>query len=384
MKILIKIILPICLILAGTAGFRYYQSKEVKVGRTPPKKQVSLVDVVSVSLGTHKTGIRVLGTVGPSRTAVLKSRVAGEVVWISPALVEGGLVSKGEILLRLDDADYRLEVSKAEASLSKTLADLEIEKGQQQIAKEELRLISKVSPQGMGPTDLALRKPQLAQAKAALSGAMTDLEKAALNLKRTEITAPFNGLVLEKNVDLGSLAATQSTLATLAGTDTYQVEARVPLDRLAFLFVDKDKGSPARVRSPYNGHEWMGRVVRTTGRVTKESRMAGVIIEIPDPLGLKQENRGADLLLDDHVRVHITGKPIENVYILARPLLREDNRVWVYDSGRLGIRAVEIVWKEADQVFIRSGLNPGDRVITSDLPVPVEGMPLQLSPGEKS
>ncbi|WP_027363013.1 efflux RND transporter periplasmic adaptor subunit [Desulfospira joergensenii] len=383
MRNFVKIVLPLCLILGGAFGFKYFKSKEVKVTRKPPQKHVALVETLQMEPATHETFIHAMGTVLADKEIILKARVSGEVIWVSPKFVQGGLIREGEILLRLDDSDYKLEVDKARNSLNKALADLEIEKGQQLIAREELKLITQISPEGVGPTDLALRKPQLAQARAAVASARNDLEKAGLDLKRTRIRVPFNALILEKNVDLGSLVASQGALTTLVDVTKYRVEAQLPLDRLPLLKVDETQGSPARIRSQYADHEWEGRVVRITGKTTGQSRLAGVIIEVPDPLGLKGDSR-QKLLLDDHVEIRITGQTVENVYALPRSLVRENNTLWIYNSGHLKIRPADIVWKEKDRVFIRSGIHPGDRVIASDLPVPVQGMELALTPGEGS
>jgi len=56
----------------------------------------------------------------------------------------------------------------------------------------------------------------------------------------------------------------------------------------------------------------------------------------------------------------------------------------VYNSGILEIRKIEPVWKEESVVYVKTGINTGDRVITSDLPVAVNGLVLQLAPGESS
>ncbi len=87
----------------------------------------------------------------------------------------------------------------------------------------------------------------------------------------------------------------------------------MPLDRLA---VDEKRGSKPLIRSLYAGHEWQGQVVRTTGRVSGQARMAGVIIEVPNPLGLESDHTDQALLLDDQVEALITGKPLAGVYAL--------------------------------------------------------------------
>src|SRR6056297_2265450 len=380
---LLKIILPVCLIALGGAGFWFYKSKAVKFERKPAEKTAPVVDVMKVNPDRFIAQIRVMGTVQPDREVVIKSQVAGTVIQVAPEFVQGGLISKGQTMVRIDPADYKLAVNKAQNALAQAQADYEIEKGQQLVAKEELKLMARMSPNGIRETSLVLRKPQLEQARAVVASAESDLEAARLDLERTRISAPFHALVLSKAVDAGAMTAAQGTLATLVDVTCYQVEVQVPLDRLNRIRVHETQGSPARIRSLYAGREWEGRVVRTTGAVTEQSRMAGVIIRVDDPLGLGPAKGRPAMLLDDHVEAVIEGQAFDNVFSLPRNLIQEDSSLWIYNDGRLEIRKVAPVWIENDRVFIQSGLSPGDLVISSDLSAPVPGMALTLASQER-
>ncbi len=383
LRLMIKIILPVCLILAGAAGWGYFKSRESKMKRKPPKKQAVVVETISMKPGNYQSSVQVMGTVMPDRQISIKSKVSGEVIFLSSRFVQGGVMKKGETLLKLDNSDYMIEVQKAQSALDKVLSDLAIEKGSQLIAKEELKLMNEASQSVVKATDLALRRPQLAQVKAAIKSARAELEKARLSLSRTIVIVPFNALVLEKQVDLGSLVTVQGTLATLVDVDTYRVEAQVPPDRLAALRTGKDSGSVAQIYSQYSDQTWQGKLVRTTGRMSGKSRMAGVIILVSDPLGLKDKENRAPLLLDDHVNVRIMGEILENVFSISRSILRDKNTVWIYNSGVLEIKEVRLAWKEDTKVYIRSGITLGDIVITSDLSAAVKGMALQLTSGDR-
>jgi len=380
---LLKIILPVCLIALGGAGFWFYKSKVVKFERKPAEKTAPVVDVMKVNPDRFIAQIRAMGTVQPDREVVIKSQVAGTVIQVAPEFVQGGLISKGQTMVRIDPADYKLAVNKAQNALAQAQADYEIEKGQQLVAKEELKLMARMSPNGIRETSLVLRKPQLEQARAVVASAESDLEAARLDLERTRISAPFHALVLSKAVDAGAMTAAQGTLATLVDVTCYQVEVQVPLDRLDRIRVHETQGSPARIRSLYAGREWEGRVVRTTGAVTEQSRMAGVIIRVDDPLGLGPAKGRPAMLLDDHVEAVIEGQAFDNVFSLPRNLVQEDSSLWIYNDGRLEIRKVAPVWIENDRVFIQSGLSPGDLVIRSDLSAPVPGMALTLASQER-
>ncbi|MDD4275123.1 MAG: efflux RND transporter periplasmic adaptor subunit [Desulfobacter postgatei] len=379
---LLKIILPVCLIALGVTGFWYYKSKVVKFKRKPAVKTAPVVDIMKVNPSRVTAQIRAMGTVQADREVVIKSQVAGTVIQVAPEFVQGGLIRKGQLMVRIDPADYELAVNKAQSALAQAQADFEIEKGRQQIAREELKLMSMMSPNEVQETSLVLRKPQLEQAGAAVASAQSDLETARLDLERTRIIAPFHALVRSKEVDAGAMTAAQGALATLVDVTCYQVEVQVPLDRLDRIRVHETNGSPVRIRSLYAGREWDGHVVRTTGAVTEQSRMAGVIIRVDDPLGLGPAKGRPAMLLDDHVEALIEGQVFDNVFSLPRTLIREDSSLWIYKDGRLEIRKVAPVWIENDRVFIQSGLSPGDLVVCSDLSAPVSGMAVTLALGE--
>lgn len=379
---LLKIILPVCLIGLGVIGFWYYKSKAVKFNRKPAVKTAPVVDIMKVNPSRVTAQIRAMGTVQADREVVIKSQVAGTVIQVAPEFVQGGLIRKGQLMVRIDPADYALAVNKAQSALAQAQADFEIEKGRQQIAREELKLMSMMSPNEVKETSLVLRKPQLEQAGAAVASAQSDLETARLDLERTRIIAPFHALVRSKEVDAGAMTAAQGALATLVDVTCYQVEVQVPLDRLDRIRVHETNGSPVRIRSLYAGREWDGHVVRTTGAVTEQSRMAGVIIRVDDPLGLGPAKGRPAMLLDDHVEALIEGQVFDNVFSLPRTLIREDSSLWIYKDGRLEIRKVAPVWIENDRVFIQSGLSPGDLVVCSDLSAPVSGMAVTLALGE--
>ena len=253
---------------------------------------------------------------------------------------------------------------------------MKIEQGSQEVARAELRLMRQASKNPVQETALALRKPQLEQAKAGEASAKADLEQARLDLKRTAITAPFNGLITKREVVMGSLLSAQAAIGTIVCTDEYWIEAVVPLDRMRQLGLDQPGGRPVEVTSQGDGAVWSGRTLRSTGVLSEDSRMATVIIAVPDPLGLKSKVARTALMLGDYVSVSIQGRTIDNVFELPRSALRDDGSVWVLTEGKLEVRPIKLAWKESNRVFIASGLEPGETVVTSDLSVSAPGMRL--------
>lgn len=378
-SVLLKVGLPLALIVLGVGAWVIFSLTTPEIKR---KHHAALPTVVEVATAADSTAVAYISAMGKVEAATevdLRSRSSGDVLSLGDGFTPGGHVAKGDVMIRLDKVDYEIELQKAQATLSTAQADLAIEQGSQAVAKEEMRLMSQAAGEEIKATDLILRAPQLQQAMADVASAKAAVRKAKLDLDRTVVRAPFNALIIERNVNLGSHVKAQESIATIVGTDEYWVEAVLPLDRLYALHLGKEGGSEAIVSSQAAGGSWKGRVTRLAGKLTETGRMAKVIISVPDPLGLKEKTNAPQLILDDYVSVRIAGKPMKNVIKLPRRALRDGKYVWVLKDGKLDIRSVKTAWKQSDSVFIASGLEAGEKIIMSDLATPVQGMILRAA-----
>jgi RND family efflux transporter MFP subunit len=323
-----------------------------------------------------------MGTVIPDREVVLKSRVSGEVVDIHPEFTEGGFLKKDMKLLQIDPLDYELALARQQSAVADAEYALKLELGHQAVAKREWELLSGTQPVQDMEKELALRKPHLDKARAELAAAQAELETAKLNLDRTRIMAPFNAMVRSKSVDLGSQVTPQDSLAELVGTDTYRIQTSIPMDHLGWIQIPGNAGgSGSKARIIYaQGHECTGTVSRLMGDLSTEGRMARILVEVEDPLGLKTKDRDrVPLLIGEYVRVEIRGRKLDGVYQIPRTALRDNSSVWmVTENQTLKIRKVRPVWRDADIVLLQDGFTSIERLIVSDLPAAVEGMPVQV------
>lgn len=384
-----KIWLPILILLIGILGFSYYRSHKMTIRRRPVSSHVPKVDIMTPVARDHDVSIHAMGTVLAQRKVILSSRVSGQIVSASADFVRGKVVKKGETLLTIDDTDYVLARQKAINSLNQAKAELAMERGKQEIAKEELRLAAAGAELSLENKDLVLRKPQLQKAQALVQKAETDLKKANVDLARTRIKAPFDALILETKSGLGALVSVQSPLADLVDITSYQVEALVPFDQMENIFLDPAHGSTVSITSFHGKGQWQGKVVGTTGMVTDKTRMAGVLIQVDDPLGIKTSGKDhasekkqtstffAPLLLGDYVRVEILGKTLKQVYAVPRAAVRANQTLWKMKNNTLQIVSITPVWEEEDLVFFSQGISSRDKVIISDLPVPIPGMVIE-------
>ncbi|MBW2369995.1 MAG: HlyD family efflux transporter periplasmic adaptor subunit, partial [Deltaproteobacteria bacterium] len=231
--------------------------------------------------------------------------------------------------------------------------------------------------------ELALRQPQLADAKAALSAAEADLERARLDLDRTTVRAPFNSAILSKKIEQGSLVSPQESLAELVCTDEYWVRVSIPIDRLKWLSIPThtgQPGSPATIRYGKNSHERPGRVIRLLVDMGSEGRMARLLIAVEDPLNLKSSPMCPVLLIGEYVQVEIGGRQVANTFRIPRSAYRDESTVWIVATDNtLEIRNVTPVWRDENAIFLQKGLGEGDQVIVSDLPIPIRGMRIRVA-----
>ncbi len=375
----------VILILAlSIIGAKVILNSKPKPKRRPPVKISSVVKVQEVKKVSKDIIIEAMGTVLSSRTLALKPSVSGTVQGVNENLVPGGLVKKGDVLISLDTRDYQFVYEKRKNELEAVLMDLRLEEGSQAVALREYELIKEYSGDSLNdaPMDLALRKPQLAKTKARAAAARTEMAMAQLNLERTSLTAPFNGIVIDKNVATGAQVNSQTTVATIADTDTYWVRVSLPQKDLALmkLPVDGLDGPQAEITNigqRIGVEMWQGELVRILPDVDPKGLMVRILIAIDNPTTPQKGN--LPLLIGSVVRAQIEGLKIDHCYPVPRGVLRPDQTVLIAsDEDTLVIQAVAIAWQNDEEAYVISGLKEGDRLITSNIAAPIPGMALTV------
>jgi len=368
-----KIVLPILLLVLATIIGQIIIKTTQKPEKKRPQRTAYVVEVVPLMADSQRVKLQATGTVTPALEITLRARVGGEIVEVSPEFIEGGTFRKGEKILQIDRADYRLALEQKKAALAEAEFQLKLEKGQRDIAAREWELIASGDEPNEADRELALRVPHLKYRAAKLEAAKAELEKAELDLARTEVRAPFNAVVVDRKTDLGTQATLQESLATLAGTDEFYVRASIPIDQLQWIECDPKMGSLAEVTRGM-GDVRNGRAVRLESQIEEKGRMARVLIAIENPL-LGE----SPVLLNEYVRVEIAGAPVEGAYRIPRSALHDDRLVWIATpKGTLEIREVDVAWRDATDVIVSGGLNDGERLILTNLSTPVNGMTLRV------
>jgi len=363
---------------AGAVLFGVMTAGKPKLKKQKPPPPVPAVRTIKVETGERQVTITGEGTVKPLREIALVPQVGGEVIELSPSMVNGGEFQRGEILVRIDPADYELAATLAEASVKSSESTLQMTREEAAAAREEWDLLRKGDPAGAdAPPPLVAKEPQLAAARARLEADRSNLRKALLHLERTRLDAPFDGRVLTESVDEGQYVAPGQPLATL-----YSIEAAeivVPLEDEILAWIDvpgftpgHGPGSPARVRARFAGREqtWPGRLVRSEGALDARTRMVNVVVQVDRPYASRPP-----LAVGLFVEVEIEGRTLQKAALIPRSALRQGDVVWVVDeAGKLHFREVKVAMARGDEVVVRAGLEDGERVVISALGAVTDGM----------
>lgn len=379
-------ILGCAAVIGGTyAGIRWiYDSQPTAQQQDFKRRSAALVETIRAERRTWSPQLTVLGTVRPAQDVVLSPRVRGQVVELADSFAPGRIVTPNEWLLRIDPADFENVVSIRQSELEQVEASLKIEKGREKLARQELELLSRTIADV--DVDLVLRKPQADSLKSQLSAAQGAVERAKLDLARTEIVAPFHAQVLRRNVNVGSQVQSGDELAQLVGVDEYWVMAAIPARNLRRIAFEHD-GQPGSQVSLHDPESWgpetsrTAHVSRMLGSLDEQTRLARVLVTVPDPLGLKSDK--APLILNSIIEVRIQGRPIPNVVRIPREHVHDRNTVWVMADGQLEIRETEITFLDAEYAYINSGVDDGDEVVTTTLATVANGVLLRKIASEQ-
>ncbi|MBX2846722.1 MAG: efflux RND transporter periplasmic adaptor subunit [Acidiferrobacterales bacterium] len=369
----LKVVLPILLVLlTGIAVVFFLVMQPEPAPRRPDLTPPLTVAVYDIQAQQFQLNVQSYGTVTPRTQSMLISQVSGVVTEVSDNLREGSFFNKGDVLLKIDDRDYVADLKISEANLAEAQQAYSEEVAQSKQAEEDWARLGNTEP----PSDLVLRKPQQQAAQARLASAEAALSKAQLAVDRASVVAPFDGRILSKMVDVGQVAGNNAQIAEIYATD--YIEIRLPLKDSDLKFIDLPEAyrgvgeqpvaTPVKIYSSLADSEtpWAGSIVRTESAIDTNSRQLHVVAQIDDPFGKAAVGR-APLKIGEYVTADIKGKVIPDAIVVPATSIYQDTYAYVVEDGLIKRRNVEIIWKDEAQALVGSGLNSGDRLITTTL-----------------
>ena len=331
------------------------------------------VTTVQPVIGSYKSSIKGYGEITPVQHLNLASEVSGKVVERSPAFKSGETLKAGEVLLKIDDNEYR----EAVASAKSTLASAEVTLLQQQLNHTQAKAEWERSGLSGSPdSELALYEPQLKAAQAAVEHAKRTLEKAEADLSKTEIRAPFNALVISRSTELGSYVQAGVELAVLYGTD--QIELTIPLAtkdwrNLPVLTANK-KDWLVTLSDTESDKQWLGYVDRVAQHIDSNTRQRALIVRVDNPL-----DQSPPIYPGTFIEAEIPGKTLEGVWQVPASSITQNNEIWFVDSANTLTKApANLHLRMADKAYLVPDKQVKEPVIvTSPLASYLPGMKVE-------
>ncbi|MDP5208891.1 efflux RND transporter periplasmic adaptor subunit [Microbulbifer sp. 2205BS26-8] len=368
-------IVPVVLVLAALQVAGWMLREKPSMARSERRVPPPAVEVAVAESGRFPVTFSALGKVSARELAEVQPQVQGVVEWLNYGLGPGSILPKGQVLLRIEAEPYQLALQTARSSLAERRAELQQELGQQQVALEEYALLATSLPES--DRALVLREPQLAQAQARVQAAEVSVGLAERDLRLTRIRAPFDALVVTRTVDVGDRVAPGNILYSLASADRFQIAVEVPAAQLHRL-------TTATNEVRIYGSQWpqgvfrRGEFVRTIPVLEEQGRLASVLVELEDPLSVRNPGQ-PQLLLNDLARVEIVSQSEEQSVRIPLVALQDGNRVWVVKDNRTRVLPVEVAYTDGDYALLEQGLNGGETLVTTRLVNVIEDMPVRIA-----
>ncbi|MEZ5300012.1 MAG: efflux RND transporter periplasmic adaptor subunit [Verrucomicrobiales bacterium] len=351
--------------------------------RRPPIPTGQTVEVAAVQRQDVPTAVRAHGRVKARTETALVAEVNGRILAVSPAFRNGGFFEKGDVLLELDPSDYEAELAAAREALAQAEADMAEEQARADQAREDWRRLGK----GGDPAPLVLREPQLAMARAKKDAKAAQVDRALRDLERTEIRAPYAGRVLAQLADIGQYVRAGTEVGNIYAVDYAEIPLPLRLSDLAFVDLpeqfrggsaaaaESGGGTPVTLWAEIGGQraEWQGTIVRTEGTINPRTQEIVAVAQVDDPYKDRGDGH-PPLKVGQFVEAEIEGRTLESVFWIPSSAIREGNiAIVISPENTIQRRDLTIAWESGDRSAVTAGLDEGDRLCLTPLPVAAEG-----------
>lgn len=328
------------------------QTLRAQENRPLPTKQEAIiapdVGVIQVISEAHSVSVEAFGAAKSRYQMTLTAQVSGQVSELDTAFESGRIVSKGDLLLTLEDSDYRAALASARNDLASAQVEL------LEAEREAEQAIAEWQGSGMtGEPDspLVLHEPQVEQARAAVAHAEAAVASAEKDLAQTRVRAPFDALIVSRTVSTGSYLQAGSDIAELYSTD--RVEVSLPVSTLDWQKLPDinvlDQGHwPVTLNSVETGQQWQGYIQRTELHLDEMTRQQSVIAAVDRPL----ENANM-LAPGTFLRAEIKGRELSGLWRLPSSSLSQRGEIWYINNGILAKFSADPVASDKQAIYIR-------------------------------
>ncbi|EOK5707566.1 efflux RND transporter periplasmic adaptor subunit [Vibrio parahaemolyticus] len=371
-KPIVRWLLPFVVVGGSYAGY-------AAIAATAPEKESTKETITEPTVRAsslfptdHKVVITSHGELVPFEKIHLSAQVSGEVISWHPNFVTGGIVKRGEVLFTIESDNYEAAVLQAEAGLASARASLIEEQAKAEVAKRQAKKLSDKQV-----TDLYLRKPQVLSAQAQVKSAQAALKRANRDLENCRVVAPYDALVVERDVGVGQFVTSGSRVATLNNIEVAEVHVPIAGFDSAFLPESIKELTATVTQQGILSTTREGKVVRDLGMIDSATRMINMVIQVEDPYGI--DNQQPPIKFGSYVEVSFTGKELKHIYRLPQELVK-NRTVWVVnDENQLQPRTVTVLRAEGEFMLVGEGLEQSDQLVLTLPEYPQKGMAVQIA-----
>ncbi len=359
--------------------------------------------------------VETYGTVEPKESLKFIAEVGGQTTEASPLFEEGGYVKKGTKLLTIDRRSFELEFKSASAG--KMQADAAIETFKQNVKNLEISVTIERQNFKLAEAEYkrfktlfernVIAKTTVDKAEQAYLGSLNNLEnfnnqlkltasqykevvsqknmadaakkQAKLRLEKTEITAPFNGYILEKAIKKREYVAPGTYLGSIYKENSFEIVGNI--NQKDVRWVSDINSNPLNAEVFFDNFEdeisFFAKAVRIKSAIDINTRTLPVVVEInAQELG---KNQKKILRPGMFVKIFIKGTKRDGVYILPANLVRENNIINIAKNNRLIKKEVEVIRIFKGKAYITKGISEKDLIIKTDIAGAAEGMVVRTS-----
>lgn len=409
----LKFILPFIILAGSFSTYSYLKSTKPKPKKPVIVEKVWPVDAIAAIPTSQTPILQLYGKTVSSRQVELRALVSGKIIEVSNELKEGALVKKGDLLLKIDDFDYKGALQEARAYLAEAIAreaelkagvtldqeNLKFTKAQLALAEKDFDRVDDLSKRGTVTKKLAddrkLIVSQRAQA-VATSTINLDLQKARQNqqaavverlkwkvdqaerrLKETSLFAPFDAYVNSVSTEIGRTMNANDSVATLI--DQNKVDVRFTLTDAQYgRIISHEKtltGREVKIKWKVGETpiEYDAVIVRTGAKIASQTGGVEIYAEVKNPTKPIPLRSGA------FVELQLNDRGYQNVYRLPQAALYDGNQIFIVKDDRLKPVTISVVGAAGSDTLVKSeALKPDDQILTTRLTLAGEGVKVKV------
>ena len=417
----LKFLLPLLVLGGAIATGKYLVETGPEAKKKPFVERLPVVEVLALKQQDYSVNLRASGLVRAGTETNIVSEVSGRIIKLNPTFNEGAYFKKNQTLLTIDSSNYEnalaivsSDVEGSKASLSQLIEEEKSTRRSYNLAKKNLKLgklevsrlhklwlkkliaRSQVDAEEQKVNQLQQRleesqgklntfKSRQLAVKSKINAALSRQKQERLNLSRTTIKTPYEGRVLQKNVDVGQFVGVGAGLGKIVSTDFVYVDLPLSLNQYELLGIAEtfqNKVSDKQVLpnvtfSSTTSHKkstWEGKVVRTGAALDADSRQIKVIARIDEPF-IAKKGVNSPIRIGQYLDGAIKGKTFKNIFVLASSAVRQNKEILLLKEGKVHIVLIDVLFNTSKVTVVKASEKiAGEKLITTSLSQATEGM----------